>query len=298
MDLRQLETFLVVASAGSFGRAAASMHVSQPTVSARIAALEATMGGSLFDRGPRGAMLTELGRAFFPHADRAVEALHEGQSAAASGTLGGSLTLGVTASLSAGPFAAAVADLLTQSPDLRLRVVTAEAGDLRRLLADRSADAIYAPWPPFLDDLQARPEVLLTTQEPLLLVTAPSHPLAASRQPVRLEDAVAAARPFLDVPVDYDQRIHQMTSGRHASAVAEIWSLATAKALLVRGVGAALLTSTVAEPELSARQLVTVELREKRHRQAALVRLTRPAPPAAALLAFLNALTSSVALPG
>lgn len=293
MDLRQLETFLAVASVGSFGRAAASMHVSQPTVSARIAALEEDVGGSLFDRGPRGTALTELGRAFFPHADRAVEALHDGQAAALPDGSGRSLTIGVAASLSTGAFAAALADLLTRSPGLELRVVTAEAGELRRLLADRSAEAIYTPWPPFLDDLQVRVEVLLSTQEPLLLVTAPSHPLAGSRGPVDLEDAVVAARPFLDVPVDYDQRVHQMTGGRQRAAVAQIWSVATAKALLVRGVGAALLTPTVAEPELSTGRLVVVELREQRHRRAALVRLARPAPPGPALQTFLNALQSA-----
>ncbi|WP_405432459.1 LysR family transcriptional regulator [Micromonospora sp. NBC_00617] len=290
MDLRALETFLAVAVAGSFGRVAASMHVSQPTISARIAALEADLGGSLFDRGPRGAKLTDLGRAFLPYADRAVEALREGRSIATSGTLGRSLTLGVTASLSAGPFAAAVADLVSRLPDLRLRVLTAEAGELRRLLADRTVEAIYAPWPPLLDDLPARAEVLLTTQESLLLVVAPTHPLASLPEPIDFLDAVLAARPFLDLPVDYDQRVHRMATRSAAPAVVEIWALATAKTLLVRGVGAALLTPTLAEPELSARQLVAVDLREQRQRRSALVRLARPGPPGPTLQAFRDAL--------
>jgi DNA-binding transcriptional LysR family regulator len=51
--LRQLEYLVTVAELGSFTRAAAELHVSQPTLSSQIAVLEREVGGSLLDRLPR-----------------------------------------------------------------------------------------------------------------------------------------------------------------------------------------------------------------------------------------------------
>ncbi len=50
MELRQLEYFVAVAEEGSFTRAAAAVHVSQPGVSAQIGRLERELGQALLDR--------------------------------------------------------------------------------------------------------------------------------------------------------------------------------------------------------------------------------------------------------
>jgi DNA-binding transcriptional LysR family regulator len=70
--LRQLEYFLAVADEASFTRAAANLHVSQPGLSAQIAALERQVGGRLFERRTDGAHLTAVGRLALPHARSAV----------------------------------------------------------------------------------------------------------------------------------------------------------------------------------------------------------------------------------
>ena len=49
MELNQLETFLAVISFGGFHRAAGALRVSQPAVSARIKALEDSLGVTVFD---------------------------------------------------------------------------------------------------------------------------------------------------------------------------------------------------------------------------------------------------------
>lgn len=68
MELRQVETFLKVAELGSFSRAAARLGYSQSAVTMQVKQLEAELGARLFDRLPRGAQLTDRGRAFAFHA--------------------------------------------------------------------------------------------------------------------------------------------------------------------------------------------------------------------------------------
>ncbi len=61
--LRDLHIFLAVAQAGTMGRAAAALSVSQPVISKSISGLEAALRVRLFDRTARGIALTVYGEA-------------------------------------------------------------------------------------------------------------------------------------------------------------------------------------------------------------------------------------------
>ena len=62
MNYAELRAFHAVASAGGFSRAAAALHVTQPTLSGQVKSLEAAYGVRLFDRRGRRSEPTELGR--------------------------------------------------------------------------------------------------------------------------------------------------------------------------------------------------------------------------------------------
>jgi DNA-binding transcriptional LysR family regulator len=79
LELIQLQAFLEAAALGSFRRAAAALNTSQPSVSARIHALEDEMGVPLFHRTARGVRLTDMGRTFLPFASRSTESLRRGR---------------------------------------------------------------------------------------------------------------------------------------------------------------------------------------------------------------------------
>lgn len=61
-DLRQIREFVQIADSGSISRAARVLGVAQPTVSRRLAALEAEVGSSLLRRDTHTMSLTEAGR--------------------------------------------------------------------------------------------------------------------------------------------------------------------------------------------------------------------------------------------
>jgi len=70
IDQYMLRYFLAVAELGSFSRAARSVSVTQPTLSAGIAKLERELGARLFDRERKGVALTPAGSRFLARARR------------------------------------------------------------------------------------------------------------------------------------------------------------------------------------------------------------------------------------
>jgi len=79
MLLAQIEAFLTVAERRSVSAAAAVLYVTQPALTTRLKKLEQELGVELFVRTGRGMRLTAEGRAFRPHAQRAVQELASGR---------------------------------------------------------------------------------------------------------------------------------------------------------------------------------------------------------------------------
>src|SRR6266498_1428647 len=67
-DPRRLIVFEAVVRAGSFSAAAKELHLSQPSVSRHVAALESECGLQLLERTSRGLRLTAAGNALLDHA--------------------------------------------------------------------------------------------------------------------------------------------------------------------------------------------------------------------------------------
>lgn len=64
MDTRQIDYVLELAKTKNFNRAAENLFISQPALTYQIKAIEAEVGFTLFERSPRGAVLTPAGEQF------------------------------------------------------------------------------------------------------------------------------------------------------------------------------------------------------------------------------------------
>jgi DNA-binding transcriptional LysR family regulator len=70
MQVQQLLCFVTVAEERNFTRAAARLHLAQPSLSKQIHNLEHELSTRLFDRGPGGVWITSAGEALMPYAQR------------------------------------------------------------------------------------------------------------------------------------------------------------------------------------------------------------------------------------
>lgn len=99
-NIKQLETFLLVATFGSFRKAADRLNTTQPAVSARIASLEDALGARLFERQSSTVKLTAEGQRLLPPAQRVLRDAERLQLAASSlSETAGVLRLGMAESI-------------------------------------------------------------------------------------------------------------------------------------------------------------------------------------------------------
>ncbi|HET9221428.1 MAG TPA: LysR family transcriptional regulator, partial [Roseiflexaceae bacterium] len=164
----QLLAFDRVVREGSFSRAAWALDLTQPTISARIQALEQEVGGPLLVRGGRRVALTERGESFLRYARRALAVLDEGVEAARMTQVGqrGRVTVGTLTSLAGGFLASAIARFHTAHPQVELYMRTGNSDQVVEMLRDGVVKVGLITAPAQHPDLTP----LLHFREPLVLV--------------------------------------------------------------------------------------------------------------------------------
>lgn len=139
-DWDEVRYFLAAAREGSMGAGARRLGAQQSTVSRRVAALEARLGASLFDRRAAGLALTPLGARVRAEAERMERSLLDITAAAAGATaaIEGVVRLATTETMAAAfVLPRAVPVLFARHPALRLDLVVGDApADLGRREAE------------------------------------------------------------------------------------------------------------------------------------------------------------------
>jgi len=261
MDVPRLEAFLEVARLGSMRAAARSLHLGQPALSARIAALEDELGARVFERTRRGVRLTLAGRALVPHAERALEAIEAGRSAVSQVEQGddGELVIAAASAINASVVPELVARFRRYHPGVHLYVHTGSAARIIELVAFGTAQlGLIGEAAPSRD-----PRVRVTPlyEEALVLAARPDHPFVAEG-PIPLARLADATLIFYDrASDDYEATQSLLKEGGVAPyGVIEVDSVDTARRLVARGLGVAWLPSTAATPEIEAGRLAPVGL--------------------------------------
>lgn len=290
MEMGQLTAFVEVARRRSVSRAADSLYVTQPALSARLQRLERELGARLFSRTPRGMRLTEAGEAFLPYAVRALDTLADGRRLVDSFERGGAgrLALGAAPAVSTYVLPRLLKRFSVGHPRVAVSVKTGHSEEVLDLVLREQADV-------GLVRALRHPDIVSTPlyEDRLILVVEPGHRLAAGGE-ISLEELGREQLILFDRTSSY----HELTSalfrraGVQPYGVMELDNIAAAKKMVQEGFGVALLPHTAVADELAAGALEAVDLAEAEpvRRQIVAIRRRDERAASGAVAAFLATL--------
>jgi DNA-binding transcriptional LysR family regulator len=286
MDIEQLITFERIVREGSFSKAARSLNSSQPAISARVQALEQEVGGELFQRGGRRIVLTERGERFLPYARQTIALLTEGMETARLTQTGqrGKVTIATMQSLAGSFLATTIASFHKTHPQVELFANTGHSHQITAMLIDGIVKLGLIAYPFFNPDLK----LLLRFREPLKLMVPATHALAG-RETATLEEVRKSGEPifFVKWGPSADQLVSQLAA--RVEPLIEV-PFDTVRYLLLRGIGAAILTPLSVAEELAGGHIahITISDLPTGFRDSALVCLARGSTLSAAALDFVQ----------
>ncbi|MEU7228153.1 LysR family transcriptional regulator [Streptomyces chrestomyceticus] len=172
LDLRLVRYFVVVAEHLNFARAAAALHVAQPSLSRQIQRLEDALGVRLLERTHQGSRLSAAGAAFLPQAQTLLHTTHQAVLTARAAAPPRTVTIGYVEDLVITP---AVRDLRRRHPDAHVRTRHLDWDEARALPEGRvDALVVRTPLPIPSDGL----DVTVLYDEPRALLVPAFHRLA------------------------------------------------------------------------------------------------------------------------
>ncbi len=281
----QLAAFVEVARLGSVTRAASALFVTQPALTARLNALEKTMGTSLLVRRRGGVRLTEAGRAFLPYAERALQAVTDGRQVLTELERGvvGHVPIGASPAVSTYALPTILKRFQESHPDVQVAVRTGHSEEVAELV---KRDEVAVGLSRALRDPDL--ESFTLYEDELVLVVHPEHPFVDDVRSAELADEQF-------VLFDRASSYHELTSALFLDAgivprgVMELDNIDSAKKMVEHGLGVAFLPHVaVAEEVRSGRlRIVPIADRQPPRRPIVAVRRRHAGPPTGATAAFL-----------
>src|SRR3712207_2425437 len=289
---RQLECFLAVARLGNVSRAAEEMFLTQPTLTARLKALEEEVGDELFVRTSRGMRLTDAGKEFLPYAERSVGSFEEGRRHLAElrGASGGRLVLGASPGVGTYALPGLLERFAAAHPGVSVSVRTGHSEDILEMVLKEEVQV-------GLTRAMKHPgiESLRLYEDELVLVVDPGHRFTR-RGSANLTEIGEEQLIFFDHDSSYFEQTHSLfrNAGIRELRTMEVDNIEAAKRMVEHRLGVAFLPRTAIVRSVSAGDLALISVEEKpgkRRSIAALKRKDSPASgPGAALLGVASTL--------
>jgi DNA-binding transcriptional LysR family regulator len=258
VELGQLEAFVQVARLGSFSRAAETLFLTQPSVTARIQTLERDLGEELFERGGRSIRLSDAGSVFLVYAERALKDVQESRDALESlrNAGVGQLRIGSAPTIGTYVLPRLLKAFRSSYPGVAVAIRTGRSDSVMEMvLSDETQiGLVRGLYHPDLDTIHLY-------DDELVLVTHPEHEFAADgcasldavgRQPII----------FFDKDSSYHGLIHGYfrDAGIVPTHAMELDSMEATKKMVEEGLGIAILPKVSLERELGLGQLVEVAI--------------------------------------
>jgi DNA-binding transcriptional LysR family regulator len=263
MDIRALEVFCRIVELKSFSRAADAVHLTQPTVSGHIKALEEFVGVKLLDRLGREVLPTKVGEILYGYAkqilalrNQAIQALEEYK-----GSLKGHLVIGGSNIPGEYVLPTLLATFKARYPEISITLKIADSRQIVRGVLEGTYElgAVGAKF----DDGQLIYLKLL--EDELVLALPPGHAWA-SKPVVALEELVEQPMVLREVGSGsrkvFEDALHGSRLDSSAlTVVAELGSTEAVRQAVKSGAGVSVISLRAIQDDLDRGSLRTVPLK-------------------------------------
>ena len=179
MDIKNLETFVMVNEMKSFTQAAARLGFTQSTVSFQIKQLEKELSMPLFERINHTVLLTNGGEKLLPIAQHMLRLAAEASHISTEAEPEGIIRIAIAESLAGWQFNTRFKDFHRRYPKIRLKITSASTDQMFQLLSENRADIVYT-----LDRRILNHHYITAFEAPVQInfAAAASHPLAGKKK--------------------------------------------------------------------------------------------------------------------
>ncbi len=258
--LHQLNILQAVARGGSFSRASAELHLSQPAVSMQIKQLEEALGLPLFEQIGKRIHLTEAGKEVLSYARTISQQLDEleGVLNRLKGLSGGRLRISVATT--ANYFIPTLLGTFSRRfPEVTVSLDVTNRETLLEQLTENTVDLVIMGQPPIEADVEAMPFL----DNPLVVVAPPDHTLARQKRVslARLQEETFLVRESgsgtrIAMERFFNERGMRLKTGM------EVGSNEAIKQSVQAGLGLGLLSHATIEQELALRRLAVLDVED------------------------------------
>jgi DNA-binding transcriptional LysR family regulator len=257
--LQRVRALAVIVQLGSFRKAAARLHVSQPALSQSIQILEGVVARPLLVRTRRGVTPTEVGLLVCGFADKLTADLEmlDRQLDAAAEPMSGHVRIGTFETLAISLFPGFVAHAYERFPKLGLSITSANVDELAEMLLDRRLQLVVSTIPrPLAAGRQAllREEVFRDQYRFFAAQGARAQPATKeARSPLILvpEAADDEGRPIVD---------YVAPAAARRRATIELSTFDVVRAFTLEGIGVGVLPALAARADVAAGRLREVDV--------------------------------------
>lgn len=182
MDANSLKAFLTIVDQKSFSEAAELLHLTQPAISKRLAALENQLGVKLIDRGNRQVRLTDAGTRLLPHARQILDEIHNARMALSpdSATVEGELQIIASHHIGLHHLPNWLRRFNRDYPGVTLSLQFMESDAAYEQVRKRNAELAFVT---LSDSMDSQFMVYDQWPDPMAFVVGPEHPLALIDSP-------------------------------------------------------------------------------------------------------------------
>lgn len=261
MDITLLRTFIVLAEEGHMTRTAARLHLTQPAISTQLAKLEEDLGQHLFDRTPKGMVLTNAGQTLLPYAQEIISRLTDARRALdqLAGLHTGSLSIGGGATATTYLLPSLIGKFHEKNPAIRFFVREQPSqnvvDDVYLGKLDLGIVTLPIRPPTGVSTLSGKLEIEHWVEDELRLLVPQNHPLTDHHQVTWKElngmslvlfEAGSTVRSLIDE--------HIAKARVSVDIVMELRSIESIKQMVAQGIGAAFVSQyALQNPEQAIR---------------------------------------------